>query len=94
MARQCPFRRRYPRGVRVDDVAVYLPPAEKPAGLHREIRLNPQNQMTLTQLLQQIRSLPQLIANAAKARQRRAVLNDLEAERLDRIRNPSKYRGK
>jgi hypothetical protein len=50
--------------------------------------------MTLTQLLQQIRSLPQIIANAAKARQRRTVLNDLEAERLDRIRNPSKYRGK
>jgi hypothetical protein len=50
--------------------------------------------MTLTQLLQQIRSLPQIIANAAKERQRQTVLNDLEAERLDRIRNPSKYRGK
>jgi hypothetical protein len=77
-----------------DDIEANLPPAEKPAGLYGEIRLNPQNQMTLTQLLQQIRSLPQIIANAAKERQRQTVLNDLEAERLDRIRNPSKYRGK
>ncbi len=38
--------------------------------------------------------LPQAIANLSKQRQQRMVLNDLEVERLDRIRNPEKYRGK
>jgi len=50
--------------------------------------------VTIFQLFKQIRQLPQTLANAAKARQRQTVLNDQEAERLDRIRNPSKYRGK
>lgn len=50
--------------------------------------------MTFARLLEQIRRLPQTIANVAKERQRQTVLNDQEAERLDRIRNPSKYRGK
>jgi len=38
--------------------------------------------------------LPQSVANAAKQRRQQVVLNGLEAERLDRIRNPSKYLGK
>ena len=38
--------------------------------------------------------LPQTIANNIRHRQRRTILHELEAERLDRIRNPSKYRGK
>lgn len=38
--------------------------------------------------------LPQSIANALTNRQRQVVLNEQEAERLDRIRNPSKYLGK
>ena len=50
--------------------------------------------MDIIQVLKQIFRFPQAIAEAVKARQRRVVLNDLEAERLDRIRNPSKYRGK
>ena len=50
--------------------------------------------MTLRELILQIRQLPQKIAEAAKERQRQVVLNNLEVERLDRIRNPSKYRGK
>lgn len=50
--------------------------------------------MTFNQLIEKIRQLPQTIANAAKERKRQAVLNSEEAERLDRIRNPSKYRGK
>ena len=50
--------------------------------------------LSFTQLLKHICSLPQTLADAAKARQRQAILNDQEAERLDRIRNPSKYRGK
>ena len=39
-------------------------------------------------------SLPQAIADALKRREQRTILDGLEAERLDRIRNPSKYRGK
>ena len=38
--------------------------------------------------------LPQSVAIAVKQRRRRTVLNELEAERLDRIRNPWKYLGK
>jgi hypothetical protein len=38
--------------------------------------------------------LPQTIANVVKQRRLQIVLNEREAERLDRIRNPSKYRGK
>ena len=37
---------------------------------------------------------PHSVAVALKQRRRRFALNILEAERLDRIRNPSKYRGK
>jgi hypothetical protein len=40
------------------------------------------------------RSLPKSILNALKQRRRQSVLNENEAERLDRIRNPSKYLGK
>jgi hypothetical protein len=50
--------------------------------------------LTLIQLVKQACLLPQAYANAIKQRQQRAALNVLENERLDRIRNPSKYRGK
>ncbi|MDR3457714.1 MAG: hypothetical protein P4N60_09730 [Verrucomicrobiae bacterium] len=50
--------------------------------------------LTLVQLGKQISLLPQTIANAFRQRQRQPSLKALEAERLDRIRNPSKYRGK
>ena len=50
--------------------------------------------LTLFQLVKQIWLLPQTIANAVRQRKRQVVLNELEAERLDRIRNPSKYLGK
>jgi len=46
------------------------------------------------QLVKQVWLLPQSIAMALKQRRRQTVLNELEVERLDRIRNPSKYRGK
>ena len=49
---------------------------------------------TIRHLFQQVFRLPQTIANLVRLRQQRMVLNELEAERLDRIRNPSKYRGK
>jgi hypothetical protein len=46
------------------------------------------------QLFKQIGALPHAIANASKKRAQQTALNEQEAERLDRIRNPSKYRGK
>lgn len=50
--------------------------------------------MTIIQLIKQVWLLPQTVANAVKQRRRQVVRNELEAERLDRIRNPSKYLGK
>ena len=50
--------------------------------------------MTMIQLIRQLWLLPQTIVNAVKQRRRQMVRNELEAERLDRIRNPSKYLGK
>jgi hypothetical protein len=45
-------------------------------------------------LVKQAWLLPRSLANACRQRQRQIVLDELEAERLDRIRNPSKYLGK
>jgi hypothetical protein len=45
-------------------------------------------------LLKQAWLLPQSVAIAVKQRRRQNVLDGIEAERLDRIRNPSKYLGK
>ena len=50
--------------------------------------------MTIIQVVKQAWLLPQSVVNAVKQRRRQAVRNELEAERLDRIRNPSKYLGK
>jgi hypothetical protein len=50
--------------------------------------------LTFIQLVKQAWLLPQSIANATKQRRQRGVLNEHEAERLDRIRNPSKYLGR
>jgi len=50
--------------------------------------------LTIIQLLKQVCALPQSIANALRQRRQTAVQDELEAERLDRIRNPSKYLGK
>ena len=49
---------------------------------------------TTVGLFQQAWLLPQSVAAALKQRRRQFALNLLEAERLDRIRNPSKYLGK
>ena len=45
-------------------------------------------------LFKQAWLLPHSVAGALKERRRQFALNLLEAERLDRIRNPSKYLGK
>jgi hypothetical protein len=50
--------------------------------------------LTVVQIIKEACQLPRAIAKAIKQRQRQVVLNELEVERLDRIRNPSKYRGK
>jgi hypothetical protein len=50
--------------------------------------------LTFLRLLQQTRQLPQTIGNFSRQQREQHVLEELEAERLDRIRNPSKYRGK
>jgi hypothetical protein len=50
--------------------------------------------LTFVQLVKQVGQIPQNIGNAVKRRQRQAVLDEQEAERRDRILNPSKYRGK
>ena len=50
--------------------------------------------LAVIQLVKQVCLIPQSIGKAVKQRQRQTVLNEHEAERLDRILNPSKYRGK
>lgn len=40
------------------------------------------------------RRLSQTVAKLTEERQRQAIVKSNEAERLDRIRNPAKYRGK
>jgi len=50
--------------------------------------------LTIIQVVKQVCLLPKTIALAFKQRQRQTVLDEHEAERLDRIRNPSKYLGK
>jgi hypothetical protein len=50
--------------------------------------------LTIIQLVKQAWLLPQTVAIAVQQRRQQAVLNEHEAERLDRIRNPSKYLGK
>jgi len=49
---------------------------------------------TIGQLAKRAWLLPQSVVNAVKQRQRQTILNEFEVERLDRIRNPSKYLGK
>lgn len=50
--------------------------------------------LTFIQLFRQAWLLPKTISDAIKQRQQRIIVNELENERLDRIRNPSKYLGK
>ena len=50
--------------------------------------------LTLVQIARQAWLLPGSVALAARQRRQRIARNELEVERLDRIRNPSKYLGK
>jgi len=50
--------------------------------------------LTIAQIAKQVWGLPRSFAAGKKLRQQRAALDAAEAERLDRIRCPSKYLGK
>ena len=50
--------------------------------------------LPIIQLAKRVRSLPKLVTNAHEQTLQQLMLDELETERLDRIRNPSKYRGK
>jgi hypothetical protein len=50
--------------------------------------------MTFIQFLKRVCLFPQTIAHAITHRREQIVLDANEVERLDRIRNPSKYLGK
>ncbi|HEY5345906.1 MAG TPA: hypothetical protein VIK62_06140 [Verrucomicrobiae bacterium] len=47
---------------------------------------------TIAGLVEHFHRFPEMLAAALKERQRQMALIEQEAERLDRIRNPSKYR--
>ncbi len=73
-----------------------LPATGTPSAQNQKVTVNLLKHiyLTLLQLTKLVWLLPQAIGNLGKQRRRQAVLNEHEAERLDRIRNPSKYRGK
>jgi hypothetical protein len=49
--------------------------------------------LTIFKWAEQVLFLPQTVAIALKENRQRNARKDVEAERLDRIRNPSKYLG-
>jgi hypothetical protein len=50
--------------------------------------------LTIAQLARQAWALPQSAAAALRRRRQQIIQKEFEAERLDRIRNPSNYLGK
>ena len=50
--------------------------------------------LTLAGLARQVWFLPQSIALALKQKRQRIAVDESEAERLDRLRHPSKYVGR
>ena len=50
--------------------------------------------LTMVQLIKEIPLLPRRIAEAFKDREQQSLDKEREAERLDRIRHPEKYRGR
>jgi hypothetical protein len=50
--------------------------------------------LTIIQLVKQACLLPRTVASALRRRREQIMHNEHEVERLDRIRNPSKYLGK
>ena len=50
--------------------------------------------LTVVELAKQAWTLPATVVGSFRKRGRRAEVNEAEAERLDRLRHPSKYLGK
>jgi len=50
--------------------------------------------LTFVGLAKQAWLFPQSVVNALKQRRQRVALDQFEAERLDRLRNPANYLGK
>ncbi len=50
--------------------------------------------LTLDALAKQAWMFPQSVTMALKQKRERIIRNEFEADRLDRLRNPSKYLGK
>jgi hypothetical protein len=50
--------------------------------------------LTIVGLVKQVWSLPQAVSLAVQQRRRQLARHQFETERLDRIRNPSKYAGR
>jgi hypothetical protein len=51
--------------------------------------------LTVIQFVKQVWSIPQMITDARwRKRRQQVVLQEYELDRLDRLRNPSKYQGK
>ena len=50
--------------------------------------------LTIVELGKQARRLPQTVSFALQQRRRQLARHQFETERLDRIRNPSKYAGR
>jgi hypothetical protein len=50
--------------------------------------------LTVIELVKQVWKLPATVAANFRKSRHVAVVNEVEAERLDRLRNPSKYLGK
>jgi hypothetical protein len=48
--------------------------------------------LTLVHLIKQAMLFPQTVANAFRKKRQGAVVSEYEVERLDRLRNPSKYK--
>ena len=67
--------------------------------MERDLLYLPMNTLKLVclafiQMVKQAWFLPQSVSNTTRQRRCRVVLNEREAERFDRIRNPWKYLGK
>jgi hypothetical protein len=73
-----------------------LSPAERLAGGSEDTKVKRSRfiSLTLIRRINRIWLIPRLISDAIERRRQRMVMQELEVERLDRIRNPSKYRGK
>jgi hypothetical protein len=50
--------------------------------------------LTIVQLVRQAWALPQTVLLALTHKRRATIVNEHEVERLDRLRNPSKYQGR